>query len=155
MIVVDASVAAKWMLEEPDSLIALDLLANPNEQLIAPDLILIEVASAIIRRANMQQLSPDDAAIALKKWETIIGSGALQPHSTTLERVSDGARIALAMRHPLKDCIYLALAIELGCLLATCDAKFLTKAVALYPEINLLHDFKPASGDVFTPEAEA
>ena len=51
------------------------------------------------------------------------------------------ALIALTLGHPLADCIYLSLARELRCGLATCDGKFVERAVRLYPEIRLLEDY--------------
>jgi predicted nucleic acid-binding protein len=48
MIVVDASVAAKWFLPEKGSSAALALQEGPS-QLAAPDLIRMEVAAAITK----------------------------------------------------------------------------------------------------------
>ena len=42
--------------------------------------------------------------------------------------------------HPVRDCVYLALAMEFGGELATCDAKFSAKAQTIYPKVKLLAD---------------
>jgi predicted nucleic acid-binding protein len=49
MRVVDASVAAKWFVAEPDSEKALALL-DQGERFLAPSIIRVEVAGAISRR---------------------------------------------------------------------------------------------------------
>jgi predicted nucleic acid-binding protein len=46
------------------------------------------------------------------------------------------------MSHPIKDCIYLALAMEQDRELATCDHRFQKRAVALYPKVKLLRDYQ-------------
>jgi predicted nucleic acid-binding protein len=49
--------------------------------------------------------------------------------------------LALSIGHPLKDCLYLALAIELGCELATCDRPLVDNAQSIYPKLRHLRDF--------------
>ncbi|MFP5404778.1 MAG: type II toxin-antitoxin system VapC family toxin [Gammaproteobacteria bacterium] len=63
MIVIDASVATKWFLPEADSEQAAALL-QIGEKLFAPELIRIEVASAITRRARLGELPPEHASAA-------------------------------------------------------------------------------------------
>ncbi len=48
--VVDASVVVKWFVAEAGSQRALQLLSESN-RLIAPDLVIVEVATALSRRA--------------------------------------------------------------------------------------------------------
>jgi predicted nucleic acid-binding protein len=40
--------------------------------------------------------------------------------------------------HPLKDCIYLALAMEMSCDLITCDARFAEKAKGAWARVRVL-----------------
>ncbi|MBV9552234.1 MAG: type II toxin-antitoxin system VapC family toxin [Alphaproteobacteria bacterium] len=54
MIVVDASVALKWVLDEPGSEAAGELR---SETIIAPDFWIIEAANALWRSAKVGQLS--------------------------------------------------------------------------------------------------
>lgn len=138
MIVVDASFAAKWVLDEPASPAAQAYLGKHAGQLIAPDFIAIEVGGAIVRRANMNQISGRDALFTLEAWNILLGSRIIRQSPTGSERLETAGRLAVELRHPLKDCIYLALAMELRSVLATCDEKFQAKAVALYPDIRLL-----------------
>lgn len=141
MIVVDASLAAKWLFEEAGSGAALAFLRRHAGHLAAPDLIGVEVAGGIVRRANMKELKPDGAAAGLAAWLDLVQNGALEQFAATSARLETGVQIALQISHPLKDCIYLALAIELGCALATCDARFADRARSLYADVKILSDF--------------
>ena len=70
MIVVDASLAVKWILWEADSLQAIDFLRRHGRELAAPELIFIEVAGVIVRRGNQHKSLRADALRALEKWTT-------------------------------------------------------------------------------------
>ena len=48
------------------------------------------------------------------------------------------ANLALELGHPLKDCVYLALAMDLDCKLITCDAKFASKASVKWGNVQVL-----------------
>lgn len=56
----------------------------------------------------------------------------------TERRLIAASALAIQLGHPLKDCLYLALARELGCALATCDVRFRNRALEAYPDIKLL-----------------
>ena len=62
-LVIDASVALKWVLDEPGGAEAEALL---DEALIAPGLWLIEAANALWKRAGRGEISPDEAAERLQ-----------------------------------------------------------------------------------------
>lgn len=140
MIVVDASVATKWLLAETGSTDAIAFLRANRAALVAPDLLLMEVAGAIVRRVNERALSPDDGAATLERWWAGVDSGNLTLHRANASLLRRAGRIAIELGHPLKDCVYLALAIELDCALVTCDVKFRDKAVSAYPLVQLLAD---------------
>lgn len=138
MIVVDASLAVKWMLWEADSPHALSFLQAPAREIAAPDLIFIEVAGVIVRQGNMNKTIQADALRALQKWTVAWSAHVVKNYRVTQRRLFRASSVALQLGTPLKDCIYLALAMELSCDLATCDARFRDKAIALYPHIRLL-----------------
>ena len=142
MIVVDASLATKWMLWERDTPFALRFLSRHRDALCGPDLLFVEVAHAIVRYTNMLRHAEDDTLEALRKWTIAWGQHAVRPYRTTQRRLYASARLAITLRHPLPDCIYLALAMEHSCKLATCDAKFHNKAIGVYPEVKLLGEFE-------------
>lgn len=137
MIVIDASVAVKWLIVEVGSESATALLKS-SEPLFAPDLMLVEVGGAVVRQANERKIVRNDASTALARWAAVWGSGRLQTRRLEPALVTRAAELALDLGHPLKDCIYLALAIDLGCALLTADAKFQDRAADRYPDVRLL-----------------
>ncbi len=136
MVVVDASVAAKWVLREPGSDQAMSLLAD-GEVLVAPELIKIEGASAITWAYRSERLSREDADDALRHWHDYMASGvlALIENDRDLYRA---AELSCQLRHPLPDCLYLALAERLAVGLVTADGTFARRAPAAYPRVSLL-----------------
>ena len=146
MIVVDASLAAKWIIAEPDSAHALQFLFEHGHDLGAPDIIHIEVTSAIVRRANENKSLLGNAMQAFDKWTKQIVPTTLTFYPTTMTRLSVAARLALQLGHPIADCIYLALAIEFKCDLATSDARFVKKARTVWNQVRLLTDYPLATG---------
>lgn len=153
IVVVDASIACKWMLWEADSRDALRFLYQEGREVCGPDLLFIEVAGVIVRSANQRREIADDALEALRKWTIAWTAHVVRPHRVTQRRLYEAGKLAISLGHPLKDCIYLALAIELSCPLATCDEKFAEKARALYPDIRLLGEFELADDAIFGPRA--
>jgi predicted nucleic acid-binding protein len=147
LIVVDASLAAKWMVEEAQSPAANSFLRRFATQLTAPSLITAEVGGAIVRRSNAGEFSSNDAMGGLERWVRLIDGGAPMLQPVTSARLLAAGRLATALRHPLKDCVYLALAMELSIDLATCDARFAAKARALYLRIKLLGDYELPDSD--------
>jgi predicted nucleic acid-binding protein len=146
IVVVDASLAAKWMLWEAESGDALKFLYHRGRDLCGPDTLFTEVAGAIVRRANERKEIAADALEALRKWTIAWGDHVVRPHRVTQRRLYEAGKLAISLGHPLKDCIYLGLAIELGCPLATCDAKLVAKAGPIYPAVRLLQQFELTEG---------
>jgi predicted nucleic acid-binding protein len=103
-LIVDASVAAKWFVQEPDS-DAAKRAGEAVDSLIAPELILAEVANVLWKKAIKRSLEPD-AAIAvihdLPKFFT-----QLIPSAVLARRALE---FACSLKHPVYDCFYLALA---------------------------------------------
>ena len=136
MIVVDASLAAKWIIVEPNSAAALAFLEECTEPLVAPDLIAIEVSSAIVRRANMDKALSETMRDANARWASLLDAGTISLRRPTSGDILEAANLAINIGHPLKDCIYLALAMELDCELITCDARFAEKAKGVWARVR-------------------
>jgi predicted nucleic acid-binding protein len=138
MIVVDASVAAKWLLPEAGSEKAIALQEGPH-QLVAPDLIRLEVAAAITRRVRAEQrpLPPKEAIRRYQKWIRLLDQAiiSLIPESDLLAQAVD---LAVLIKHPLQDCLYLAAAMQLDAELITADETFLKRARRHYQHVSLL-----------------
>ena len=125
--VVDASLAAKWLLEEEYSDNANSLArswADVGTTPVAPYLMPVEVANVLHRRVVRNELSVQ-AAVSL--LETLLASGVElretpRLHSRALEladRLQQGA---------VYDAHYLALAESLSCELWTADVRFFRAA---------------------------
>ena len=118
--VVDASMAVKWVVEEPDSGQA-RLLARAR--LEAPDLLVIECANILWKKARMGDIG---AKQARERLDALLEAPvALTPSRDLLGRAMD---LALELEHPVYDCLYLALALARGVPLVTADER-LAKAV--------------------------
>ena len=122
--VVDASVAVKLLVDEPDSDVARELAAS-GEELHAPRLMASEVANALWRKARLGQIERADAGAALA-WLP-----DMPVRWNDDEAVSaDAVRLALALDHPVYDCVYLALAHRIAAVMLTADRQF---AMAVAP----------------------
>ena len=142
MIVVDASLAAKWMLWEADSPAALAFLSGRRAELCGPDLLFVEVASAIVRRGNVTKALGPDALLALEKWTVAWSDHVVRTHRVTQPRLFAAGRLALELGHQIYDCVYLGLAMELDADLVTCDVKFADTARQLWSRVRLLSDYQ-------------
>jgi predicted nucleic acid-binding protein len=138
MIVVDASVAVKWFVHEVSSRQADDVLARHSGALIAPDFFAIEVSAAFVRKANMDKSNRSGAEASLSRLFALFESNAVRLERTSPAQLAAAARLALDLGHPLKDCIYLALAMEMRCDLVTGDARFAAKAQPVWPGARVL-----------------
>jgi predicted nucleic acid-binding protein len=140
MIVVDASVAVKWLTGEQDREAANQLLAN-GEPIVGPALLRTEVAAALARKARFGDITADDATAALELWLTMLHRADLD---LTIEHPDLARALALSLElsHPLQDCVYLALAERLDAPLVTADEKFAAKARRRHPLIRTLAGFR-------------
>ena len=122
--VVDASVAAKWFFEEEFTERARDVLQRGGD-LIAPELILLEVGSVAWKRFLRGEISGDHARAAATALPQILS--LLVPLSSLHERALD---LALRLGHPVYDCCYLALAEARELPFVTADGRLLERISA-------------------------
>ncbi len=136
MIVVDASVSVKWFVPEPGADEAQQLLRGPDK-LIAPSLIRIEVFAALTRKVRLQEMDVEDARSACGLWRRALESGALSlvPDQPYLPHAIE---LAMELRHPLQDCVYLAVAEQNSAPLVTADPKFAERASRRYAGVKPL-----------------
>jgi predicted nucleic acid-binding protein len=114
-VVVDASIAAQWFANEPGSIVAARLLEE-DRRLFAPDFMPIEAASAWWRKVclgDMRAADLDQAIVGLLGLDIEFASAA--------SLLARAARLAGEVRQSVYDCLYLALARERDCHLATDD----------------------------------
>ncbi|HEX8533883.1 MAG TPA: type II toxin-antitoxin system VapC family toxin [Allosphingosinicella sp.] len=116
--IIDASVAFKLVVEEPGSDDAIGWIGRT--ELIAPALLHAEVANGLWKRVQKNELS-GDAEIGERLAD-------LARYVRTVEEtpfMADALRLAIELRHPVYDCIYLALAEGLQDEMITADRRFL------------------------------
>jgi predicted nucleic acid-binding protein len=119
-IVVDASVALKWVLDEPGSDAA---VALGGQELIAPALWLIEAANALWRNARIGQLTDHEAAERFSELlNAPVATLAMEPY------LAPALDLATAIGHPVYDCVYLALALHHRTYVVTADHRFASAA---------------------------
>lgn len=123
MLVVDASVAAKWLIDEPDTDKAVALRGQP---MAAPTLIRTEIGNLLATLTRRGAISPGEAAESFALFQ-IAPLRIVEPDDA-LERAA--LDLALGLAHPIYDCLYLALAIRLDAALATADRRFAQAAAA-------------------------
>jgi len=138
MIVIDASLMVKLFRDEIGSDQAEQLFVDNAGKLCAPDLLAVEVAAALVRNANMVKPARPVMELALAEFTQMLRDGIIPTLRTSDDQLVHAANLALELGHPLKDCIYLALAIDLGCELITCDAKFASKAEDKWTNVRVL-----------------
>ncbi|HET9226131.1 MAG TPA: type II toxin-antitoxin system VapC family toxin [Thermoanaerobaculia bacterium] len=124
-VVVDASVALKWVVEEEGSR---EAVALAHGKLAAPTLFLAESANALWAKARRGELAP---AEVVERIEALHNAPVeLVPLETLL---GDAVRLALELEHPVYDCFYLALAAQRGGVVVTADRRFM-ETVRRHPE---------------------
>ena len=125
-IIVDASVAVKWFVEETLHDEARRLVKYQRE-IQAPEFILIEVANVAWKKAVRKEISNDQVRAIVHMIPQFIP--VLLPSSTLLERATE---LAIELTHPIYDCLYIACAELTDAVLVTADAR-ICEAVAAGP----------------------
>ena len=121
-VVIDASVAIKWVIEEEGTPQALALLSYA---LAAPDLLIAECANILWKKVRFGELSSKEANFAAGLLARAdIELMPMRPH------LQAATRLAIALDHPAYDCIYVALAEAEGARLVTADARLVQKLAA-------------------------
>jgi predicted nucleic acid-binding protein len=123
--IVDASVAAKWLLrDESDADLAQDL--RVGDRCLAPDLIITEVANSCIKRVQRKSLSMEAAERLIR-----LIPGLLEHTVPTRDLIVAAGAIAARFAHPIYDCVYLALAQREGEPLVTVDRRLIALGARL------------------------
>ena len=117
--VVDASVVIKWVVGEPETVLA---LALRQHRLSAPDLLVAECANILWKKVRRNELTGDQAVFAARLLDRadieLVPARGLTEAATSL---------AVALDHPAYDCLYLSLSERSGRPLVTADTRLLKK----------------------------
>jgi len=115
--IVDASVAAKWFIEEEHSEAALSVL-NEQNQLHAPDFLLLEMDSIICKWIRRSAVTPSEGAEVRDAFRRY----PIQHHP--FGRLLDPSfAIASLTGQSIYDCLYVALATILNTAMLTADRR--------------------------------
>ncbi|MFD2741141.1 type II toxin-antitoxin system VapC family toxin [Sulfitobacter aestuarii] len=116
--VVDTSVAIKWIVDEEDSDKA-ELLQGAD--MVAPALFRIE-AGNVLRTLAAKHILANDRAIDLFLFLQTAPVTIIDADELLERRALD---LALTLKHPIYDCVYLALAERMDRRLITADRRFI------------------------------
>ena len=143
-VVVDASIAVKWLVTEADSDVARALRETwraDGVQLAALPFLYNEVANALLGKVRREGLPEAEALLQVRRFATFSIDYIDFPelHHRALE-------LAFQLRHPAAyDPSYLALAEHLGCEYWLADKEFHRPARAAGHPVRLLEEHRPES----------
>ncbi len=118
MLVIDASVAVKFVVREPGTDEA-NALVSSSHVLIAPDWMLVEVIEALRKKVKANELIEADAKAGINVLKQLF-----ERFDPAIELMSEMQSLAFQLQHPAYDCLYLALALREGAQMITADRKF-------------------------------
>ncbi|MCA9211561.1 MAG: type II toxin-antitoxin system VapC family toxin [Planctomycetales bacterium] len=138
MIVVDANVSLKWFMPEQGMAEAFGVLRS-GRKLVAPWVIRDEVVSGLVRRVRREELSTQEARDAIGEWlrELQLQTVHLIDDESLL---SEAAELGFELKHPLYDCLYLALAERLEVPFVTADKTFFDRAKTVSNNAHWLYE---------------
>jgi len=132
VLVVDASVALKWVLAEPDSHLA-EALARSGEELLIPEFWLNEATNVLWLQVRRNLLTADEAREGLALLRAQVEptpTAELGLHDVALE-------IGLTVEHSTYDTLYVAFALAVGATnVVVADGPFV-RAMARHPDSTL------------------
>ncbi|HLH50102.1 MAG TPA: type II toxin-antitoxin system VapC family toxin [Roseiarcus sp.] len=124
-LIIDASVAVKWFVEEERRDLARDVLRDGFD-LYAPDLALVEVANALRNKVRLGRTSYQQARASLTVLPSLFSRFIPQ-----IETFREAFEIGCTINHSASDCVYLACVKILNTALLTDDAALFQKASSL------------------------
>ena len=133
MLVVDANIVTKWFVDQVHSDLA-ELVQNSTQPLLAPQLMIAEVADALRKHVRVGDISIEQAREAL----------ASLPRSfseiVAMEQIADAAlTLARKIEHSAYDCFYLALAESRSAQLVTADTRLINRVAKTKYKSHVIH----------------
>ncbi len=137
--IIDASVAVKWLVLEEMSDVAIELYGT-GDHLVAPRLIVTEIANVLARKTMQGLLTRDEASYQFRSLPQYL------PVLIEVDPLIEPAfEIACELSHPIYDLIYLETARRLDAQLITADRRFADKLAGtdLAKYVTLLSEWHP------------
>ena len=116
-IVVDASVAVKWLVPEEHSSKALKFLES-GQRLLAPDFLWIEIGNILWKKSRRKEIAPENVP-------TVLGNFLSMPVFVSESKKLLPSALDWAQESSISvyDALYIALAIDQDCSFVTADRK--------------------------------
>ena len=139
-LVIDSSIVIKWFTPEPQSAYARSLLVEYQVGrlvLIAPDLIISEIANALWWKQSTQRFAADDGRVVLETFYNL--------HMTlfpTSDLIDQAYWLATRTQQSVLDTLYVALARREKCRYVTADEQFVEMTQKALPEVTALTAWK-------------
>jgi predicted nucleic acid-binding protein len=121
-LIVDASVAVKWVVDETESDKALALYQNESD-LAAPTLIVAEVGNTLWKKRRRKLITERQMTLALEALPRFLKQLCALP-----ELAPRAGELAVRLDHPIYDCFYLALAQRENAAIVTADERLFMAA---------------------------
>ena len=118
-LVLDASVALKWVVDEPDRDFSLQLreaFQNGVHERLAPDIFPVEIGHVFSKMHRQRRLTEEEAQAYFAE---VMSTSPELHHSLPL--MPRAYVLSLQYRKSLYDCLYVALAEQEGCSVVTAD----------------------------------
>jgi predicted nucleic acid-binding protein len=148
-VVVDSSVAIKWVLPEvlqAEANALRELWDEGQIQCWAPSLLFAEIGSVFWKRARKNELSSDECLEAVGLLQS------LPWNVTPIEALSEESlRLALVYDRTVYDSLYLALAARLDCDFVTADLRLANSLQGRFDKAKYLGDWKLGDSETSLP----
>jgi predicted nucleic acid-binding protein len=132
-VIVDSCVGAKWVIRQENSEEAIDLLAADVE-IVAPDMILVEVANVLWKTVKRGLLSAKQAEARLAGLP-----GFFNRLLPTFDLVPEALELGLTADVPVYDCVYAVASRRTGASLVTADKNLVARLAGRSDTGNIIH----------------
>jgi predicted nucleic acid-binding protein len=148
VVVVDSSLAVKWVVEQHYSSEALDLLNSweaHGMRILAPPIFASEVANALLKYVRGNSTMPPEDRLTLQEatalFEVVMGTVNIEGDASLVARAME--LCILWNRPSVYDATFAALAEREACELWTADNKFVNSVVAHFPLLKPIQSHRP------------
>jgi predicted nucleic acid-binding protein len=121
-LIVDASVAIKWVVDETDRAAAREFVFDTHE-LLAPEFLLVEASNILWKKVTRNQIDQSQARRALEEL-----TATFDEFPPTAQLAPQALSLSIALGHPAYDCMYVAASEQHDGMLLTADTR-LVKAL--------------------------
>ena len=133
MIVVDANVAVKWVIEQPHVEQARSIVER-GVDLLVPGMFVAEVTSTLWQYARAQHIDKDQASSGIASILRLISHVERDVHLA-----DDALAMGLELNYAPYDCFYLVLAMRRGAPFVTADRRLINRLATTKYKKHVIH----------------